>query len=80
MKVMEKPIVVAIIEVGEDYTDRLITIKTNHCSMEDAQKDARDAGYQVIDELCDIVHTTHEVHIIVAVEPEGEEGEDEKVI
>jgi hypothetical protein len=81
LKYMPRPYMIAIVEVGEDYTDKLLTIKTNHCSMEDAQKDARDAGYQVIDELCDIVHTMHEVHIIVAVEPEGgEEGEDEKVI
>ena len=71
MKVMEKPnIVIAIVEVGDDYTERLITIKTDHCSMEEAQKIAKDAGYQVINELCDIVHTIGEIHVIVAVEPE----------
>ena len=76
MKVMEKPIVfVAIVEVGEDYTDRLITIKANDCSLEEAQQIARDAGYQVITELCTIVPTTHEIPITVAVEPEGEEEE-----
>ncbi len=64
--------IVAIVEVGEDYTDKLITIKADHCSMEEAQRMAKDAGYQVIDELCDIVHTIDEIHIIVAVEPEGE--------
>ena len=67
---MSKTYFIDIIEVGEYYTDRLMTIKTNYCSMEDAQKDTRDAGYQVIDELCNIVPTTHEVRITVAVEPE----------
>jgi len=63
---------IAMVEVGEDYTDRLITIKSNNpCSMEEAQKDARDAGYQVIAELCSIVPTMHEVQITIAVEPEG---------
>jgi hypothetical protein len=72
IKVVEKPIVfVDIVEVGEYYTDKLITIKANCCSMEDAKKDARDAGYQVIDECCYVVPTNHEVHITVAVEPEG---------
>lgn len=70
---------IAIVEVGENYTDRLMTIKANHCSLEEAQKDARDAGYQVIAELCDIVPTTHEVHIIVAVEPEGGKSIEERI-
>ena len=70
MKVVEKPIVViAIVEVGEDYIDQLITIKTDRCSLEEAKKEARDAGYRVIDEYCHVVPTTHEVQIIVAVEP-----------
>jgi hypothetical protein len=70
MKVVEKPIVfVDIIEVGEYYTDKLITIKANCCSMEEAKKDTRDTGYQVIDELCNIVSTNHEIRITVAVEP-----------
>ena len=66
---MSKTYFIDIIEVGEYYTDRLITIKTNYCSMEDAQKDARDAGYQVINELCNIVPTNYEVRITIAVEP-----------
>lgn len=70
MKVVEKPIVfVDIVEVGEIYTERLVTIKTNSCSLEEAKKEAREAGYQVIDELCNVVPTMHEVHITVAVEP-----------
>ena len=70
MKIMQEPIVfVAIVEIGEDYTDRLITIKTDHCSLEEAQQIAKDAGYQVITDLCTIVHTINEIHIIVAVEP-----------
>lgn len=72
MKYMPRPYVIAIVEVGEYYTDRLITIKSDDpCSMEEAQKDARDAGYQVITDLCTIVPTTHEVQITIAVEPEG---------
>jgi hypothetical protein len=71
MKIVQEPIVfVNVIEVGETYTERLVTIKTNSCSLEEAKKDARDAGYQVIDELCNVVPTIHEVHITVAVEPE----------
>ena len=71
IKMVQEPIVfVDIIEVGEHYTEKLITTKTNCCSMEDAQKDARDAGYQVIDELCSVVPTMHEIRITVAVEPE----------
>jgi hypothetical protein len=62
---------VNIVEVGENYTDRLITIKVNSCSLEEAKGMARDAGYQVIDELCSVVPTTYEVQITVAVEPEG---------
>ena len=71
MKVVEKPIVfVDIVEIGETYTERLLTIKTKNCSMEEAKKDARDAGYQVIDELCNMVPTLHEVRLTIAVEPE----------
>ena len=69
LKYIPKPYMIAIVEVGEDYTDRLITIKADHCSLEEAKKEANDAGYQVIDELCDIVHTIDEIHVIVAVEP-----------
>jgi len=71
MKIVQEPIVfIAIVEIGEDYTDRLISIKTDRCSMEEAQQIAKDAGYQVIPELCAVVPTIHEVHVIVAVEPE----------
>ena len=71
MKIVQEPIVfVDIVEIGETYTERLLTIKTKNCSMEDAQKDARDAGYQVINELCNMVPTLHEVRITIAVEPE----------
>ena len=71
IKVVEKPIVfVDIVELGKTYTERLITIKTNSCSMEEAKKDARDAGYQVINELCSMVPTTHEVRITIIVEQE----------
>ena len=61
---------IAIIEVGEDYTERLKTIKVENCSLVQAQQLAKDAGYQVIAELCTIVPTVNEVHIIVTVEPE----------
>ena len=70
LKYMPKLYMIAIVEVGEDYTERLITIKANDCSLEEAQQIAKDAGYQIIPELCAVVPTTHEVHIIVAVEPE----------
>ena len=71
LKYIPKPYMIAIVEVGEDYTDRLITIKADHCSLEEAQEIAKDAGYQVITDLCTIVHTIDSIHIIVAVEPEG---------
>ena len=61
---------IAIVEVGEDYTDRLITITADRCSLEEAQQMAREAGYQIIPELCAVVPTTHEIQITVAVEPE----------
>jgi hypothetical protein len=63
------PYMIAIVEVGEDYTERLITIKADRCSLEEAQQIARDAGYQVITDLCSVVPTTYEVQITVAVEP-----------
>jgi len=76
LKYIPKPYMIAIVEVGEDYTDRLITIKADHCSLEEAQQIAKDAGYQVITDLCTIVHTIDEIHVIVAVEPEGEREEE----
>jgi hypothetical protein len=68
--------VVVIVEVGEDYIDQLHTIEIGHCSMEEAQQIARDLGYRVIGELCAIVDTINETHIIVTVEPEEEEEEE----
>ena len=69
MKYTPKPYMIAIVEVGEDYTDRLLTIKADRCSPEEAQRIARDAGYQVITDLCAVVHTIDGIHIIVTVEP-----------
>ena len=63
--------VVAIVEVGENYTDRLRTMEVEKSSIAQAQQAAREKGYHVIDDLCTIVHTIDEIHIIVAVEPEG---------
>jgi hypothetical protein len=65
---------VAVVEVGEDYTERLQSIEVDHCSLDQAQQIARDLGYRVIPECCTIVHTIDDTHIIVAVEPK-EEGE-----
>ena len=70
MRYAPMPHIIAIVEVGEDYIDQLITIKTDRCSLEEALQIAREAGYQVIPELCAVVPTTHEVQITVAVEPE----------
>ena len=61
--------VVAIVEVGNDYTDRLRTIEVENCTMEEAQQIAKYLGHQIITELCTIVHTIDGAHIIVAVEP-----------
>ena len=64
---------VAIVEVGEGYTDRLRTVEVNNCSMSQAQQLAKDLGYQVIADLCTIVDTTDDTHIVVTVEPEEEQ-------
>jgi len=64
---------IAIVEVGEDYTERLRTIKVENCTMSQAQNIARDLGYQVIADLCTIVDTTDDTHIVVTVEPEAEQ-------
>lgn len=72
---MEKQ-TIAVVELGEDYTDRLRTIEVENCSMVQAQQIASDLGYQVIADYCAIVHTTDETHIIVTVAPK-EEGEEE---
>jgi hypothetical protein len=72
IKIVQEPVVfVDIVEIGETYTEKLMSIKTNNCSLEEAKKEAKDAGYQVIDECCYVVPTTHEVQITVAVEPVG---------
>lgn len=68
--------VVVIVEVGEEYIDQLHTMEVDQCSMEEAQEIARDLGYRVIGELCAIVDTIDETHIIVTVEPEEEEEEE----
>lgn len=63
-----KEYLIAIVEVGDRYVTRTVTTRTKQCSMKEAQQIARSAGYQVIPELCCIVPTTGEVHIVVAVE------------
>ena len=63
-----KECLIAIVEVGDRYITRLITTKADRCTMEEAQQIARGAGYQVINDLCTIVPTSNEVHIVVAVE------------
>jgi len=65
---MMKEYLIAIVEVGERYVTRAVTTKAKQCSMKEAQKIAKDAGYQVIEDLCYIVPITNEVHIVVAVE------------
>ncbi len=68
-----KEYLIAIVEVGDRYITRLVTTRGEPCTMKEAQQIARDAGYRVIPEICTIVPTTHEVHVVVAVEPEREE-------
>ena len=68
---MEKQ-TVAVVEVGESYTDRLRTIEVENCSMAQAQQIARDLGYQVMADYCTIVQTTDDTHIIVTVAPKKE--------
>jgi hypothetical protein len=65
---MMKEYLIAIVEVGDRYVTRLVTTRTDSCTMKEAQQIARSAGYQVIDDLCYMVPVEHEVHIIVAVE------------
>ena len=68
-----KKCIIALVEVGEYYITRLVTTKAKRCTMKESQQIARGAGYQVIPELCYMVPVEHEVHIVVAVEPEREE-------
>ena len=65
---MMKKYMIALVEVGDRYVARLVTTKADHCTVKEAQKIARDAGYQVINDLCYMVPVGHEVHIVVAVE------------
>lgn len=69
---MMKEYLIAIVEVGDRFITRSVSTRAKQCTMKEAQKIAKDAGYQVIDNLCYIVPTTHEVHVVVAVEPEEE--------
>jgi hypothetical protein len=73
--VMTKRHTVAVVEVGEDYTERLQAIEVDHCSLDQAQQIVKDLGYRVIPECCTIVHAIDEMHIVVAVEPKKEEEE-----
>jgi hypothetical protein len=70
MQIVQEPTILILIEeIGDYYIDTLMIIKTNNCALEEAKKEARNAGYQIIDECCHVVRTAHEVHVIVAVEP-----------
>lgn len=68
-----KEYLIAIVEVGDRYVTRAVSTRAERCTMKEAQQIARGAGYQVIPELCYMVPVEHEVHIVVAVEPEKEE-------
>ena len=62
---------IAIVEVGDYYTEKVFSAKSrSRCTLEEAKREAKDAGYRVIDDLCTVVPTTYEVQITVAVEPE----------
>jgi len=65
-----KEYIIAIVEVGERHVTRLVTTRTEQCSMKEAQQIARGAGYRVIKNLCYMVPVEHEVHLVVAVEEE----------
>lgn len=67
---MMKEYLIALVEVGDRYVTRLVTTRSDSCTMKEAQQIARGAGYQVIEDLCYIVPVAHEVHVVVAVEPE----------
>ena len=61
---------IAFVEVGDYYTETVFAVRSRKpCTLEEAKKEAKDAGYQVIDDLCTVVPTTYEVEITVAVEP-----------
>lgn len=67
-----KKYMIALVEVGEFHIGRVVTTKADYCTLQEAKQIAREAGYRVIPELCTIVPTTHEVHVVIAVEPEEE--------
>ena len=67
-----KEYLIAIVEVGDRFVTRAVSTRTDSCTMKEAQQIARGAGYQVIKDLCYIIPVAHEVHIVVAVEPEEE--------
>ena len=69
---MMKEYLIAIVEVGERYVTRAVSTRAKHCTLQEAKQITRSAGYQVIEDLCYVVPTTHEVHVVVAVEPEEE--------
>lgn len=74
MKVLRyAPIVytISFVEIGDYYTETVFAARSrSRCTLEEAKKEARDAGYEVIDDLCTVVRTTYEVEITIAVEPE----------
>jgi len=62
---------IAFMEVGDYYTKIVFAARSRtRCTLEEAKKEAKDAGYQVIEDLCTVVPTTYEVEITIAVEPE----------
>lgn len=62
---------ISFVEVGDYYTETVFAARSrSRCALEEAKKEARDAGYQVIEDLCYVVPTTYEVEITIAVEPE----------
>ena len=62
---------IAIVEVGDYYTETVFAVRSRtRCTLEEAKKEAKDAGYQVIEDLCTVVPTAYEVEITIAVEPE----------
>jgi len=65
-----KEYLIAIVEVGDCYVARAVSTRAERCTMKEAQQIARSAGYRVIEDLCYMVPTAHEVHIVVAVEEE----------
>jgi len=65
-----KEYLIAIVEVGDRFVTRAVSTRAEHCTMKEAQQIARSAGYRVIEDLCYMVPTAHEVHFVIAVEEE----------